>query len=90
MQDLVFKNRLDTISKQAKHISAHYYLTNEKPTSSRTSHGTIDIPALQKLGIDVKNGVYYVCGPLGMIQDLQQKLEKEGVPKECIITESWL
>jgi NAD(P)H-flavin reductase len=93
-QDLIWEPRLRAITSKDSSISAHFYVSGEKKLSKTAPKaakaGAVDMAAIQKLGVDVKNSVYYVCGPLGMIQDLTAKLEAAGVPKECIITERWL
>lgn len=63
----------------------------DHPVDTEVNTGPITKATINTLGIPIHESVYYICGPLGMIQSLQNMLTKElAVDPDYIITEKWV
>lgn len=79
-KDLVFRNRLDELAKKSNLIEVIYILSDEQINSTKTGFITKEIidPYLQN------ETSFFVCGPLGFYESMNQVLKEYHLPNKYI------
>ncbi|MEP0825299.1 MAG: Rieske 2Fe-2S domain-containing protein [Nitrososphaera sp.] len=95
-QGILYKQEFDSWAGQNKNLRIIYTITEEdRPQSSQEvtwtgERGRIDKAMLDRYLTDeeIKNAIFYICGPPGMLKAMQDLLQKDmGIPKERIKAE---
>lgn len=95
-QGILYKDEFDKWTSQNKNLRIIYTITEEG--GSQSSHeaawtgerGRIDRSMLERhlTKDEIKNAIFYICGPPGMLKAMQELLQKDmQVPKERLRVE---
>lgn len=88
-EDIAFKDEFDTIVKNHENIKISY--TVSRPEESKVGWdgltGRIDEKMLGKLVPDLDQPTFWLCGPPGMVQALEELLDQLRVPADNIRVE---
>lgn len=97
-QNILYKNEFDKWVTTNQNLKIIYTVTGDEPSSSLPAnewegeHGRIDKSMLDKYLTkeELDNSIYYTCGPPGMINAMQNLLQKElHIPKDRIKIEEF-
>jgi ferredoxin-NADP reductase/nitrite reductase/ring-hydroxylating ferredoxin subunit len=96
-QNILYRDEFDRWAEQNKNFKAVYTLTDEGEQEPKTSSwtgesGRIDKPMLERhlTSDDTGNGVFYICGPPGMLKSMQKLLREElRIPRDRLKVESF-
>lgn len=83
-EDLLFKEELDSF----KNIKLTYTLTQENPPNWKGETRRVDLDMIKKHA-DIKDAVFYICGPHEMTSSISAQLINEGIERKNIRTEKW-
>lgn len=85
--DIIFKKELDEI--RERWFKKVYFLAKEKTSSEGWESGYINKQAIEKNAGDIKNSLFYICGPEAMKESIVKILKELGVRKENIKIEDF-
>ena len=85
--NIIFENELDNI-KEAW-FKKVYILSNDEASFGMCERGYIDVAMLKKYVHDVRNNLFYICGPETMKDCVKKALIHLGVRKENIMIEDF-
>ncbi len=88
-RDIIFKTELRHIYEDYSRINVINTLTHEKEDHWDGETGLIDREMVERYVDDVKEKLWYVCGPPPMIDSMEEILESMGVPSSSIRFEKW-
>jgi ferredoxin-NADP reductase/nitrite reductase/ring-hydroxylating ferredoxin subunit len=96
-QNILYKNEFDEWVTTNQNLKIIYTVTGDEPSSLpadewKGEHGRIDKSMLDKYLTkeELDNSIYYTCGPPGMINAMQNLLQKElQIPKDRIKIEEF-
>jgi ferredoxin-NADP reductase/nitrite reductase/ring-hydroxylating ferredoxin subunit len=95
-QNILYKDEFDRWAGQNKNVKVVYTLSDEeqesKPSGWTGESGRIDKPMLERhlTNDDMGSGVFYICGPPGMLKSMQKLLREElRIPGERLKVESF-
>lgn len=89
VEDIIFKDELEELNKRDD-IKIINTLSREPETSSwGGERGHVDIELIEKHVPDICSKIFFMCGPPGMVEQLEEKLKEKGVPSENIRSEDW-
>ena len=93
-QNILYKDEFDRWAMQNKNFKVIYTVTDEDTANVNWSgeRGRIDKSMLERhLGKDeIDNGVFYICGPPGMLKAMQELLEQDlQIPKDRLKVEAF-
>jgi len=74
---IVFKHQLDAVDAKRSQFKLIYVIKPE----------ICDVDFIKKNIHDVKDAVYMISGPIGMVRDISRDLVSEGVDKKNIVTD---
>jgi predicted ferric reductase len=86
-EDIIFRGELDKIA--ANWFKKVYILSKEKPTSKKYEYGRIREEIITTHIKDIRNSLFYICGPESMKNEVIEVLMHLGVKKENIKNESF-
>jgi len=86
-KDIIFKNTLDKIKE--KWFKKVYVLSDEKSFSKNWKNGYIDTEIIKNNVDNLKNSLFYICGPEPMKENITKILKDLGVKKSNIKIESF-
>ena len=86
-KDIIFKDELNKI--KVDWFKKIYILSKEKSSDKEYKHGRISEEIIKKCAKDVKNSLFYICGPEPMKNNTIKILKDMGVKKENIKIESF-
>jgi ferredoxin-NADP reductase len=86
--EIVFQKQLEDISSRNPRVDCVFTVTRpgEEPWEGHT--GRIDDRLLRNEGVDL-GGIFFICGPKPMGQDMKEMLQGLGVAEERIRYEQW-
>ena len=86
--EIIFRKQLEEISGRNPSIDCVFTVTQagEEPWEGHT--GRIDGGLLREEGVDL-GGIFFICGPKPMGQDMKEMLKDLGVAEERIRYEQW-
>jgi ferredoxin-NADP reductase len=84
--DAAFKEELDSYEKKGM---LKQIITLTRSEKKGCEIGRVNETLLNKYLKDIPKKVFYLCGPVVMVQDVVKMLENLGVPKENIKVERW-
>ena len=87
IKNIIFKNKLNRIKN--KWFKKIYIVSQDKCSGNVKESGRIDKRLIQIYFLDIKNSVFYICGPEKMKEYLVNELKRMGVEKSEIITEDF-
>jgi len=93
-QNILYKDEFERWAMQNKNFKVIYTVTDEDTANVNWSgeRGRIDKSMLERhLGKDeIDNGVFYICGPPGMLKAMQELLEQDlQIPKDRLKVEAF-
>lgn len=88
--DIVFFKDLENLSSRFKNFKVVYFLTQEKVKHPRIKEfQRINVDILKKYLKNLEEKYYFICGPIGFVNDLWSMLKKAGIKEEEIFTEAF-
>jgi ferredoxin-NADP reductase len=83
-EDILFKEELDNIKEEW--FKKVYVLSQEKIEEEGYLHGRINREIIEKFvdTSEIKNTIFYLCGPMQMVKDMKEILISIGIDKENI------
>ncbi|HJU35047.1 MAG TPA: Rieske 2Fe-2S domain-containing protein [Nitrososphaera sp.] len=94
-QNILYKHEFDSWTTQNKNFKVIYTVTDEEETVNINwsgEHGRIDKSMLERhlTKDDIDNGIFYICGPPGMLKAMQELLERDlQIPKGRLKVEAF-
>jgi ferredoxin-NADP reductase/nitrite reductase/ring-hydroxylating ferredoxin subunit len=93
-QNILYKTDFDNCTKINKNLRIIHTITDEEPTGEewKGEKGRIDAAMLKKYlqPAEFENSIFYICGPPGMVNAMQEILDKNlQVPSERIKVEEF-
>lgn len=86
--ELIFRDSIDKTAEELSNFSIQYFVTRGPGSTGRISASSLE-PCVRS-GENSKTGtLYYLCGPPGMIEEVNNMLLNLGVDKEQILYEMW-
>lgn len=94
VQNILYKDEFDSWVQQNRNLEVVYTVTEEQDVAANWSgeRGRIDKSMIERhlTEDEVGNGVFYICGPPGMLKAVQELLEKDmQVPEDRIVIEEF-
>ncbi|MEK7674111.1 MAG: FAD-dependent oxidoreductase [Patescibacteria group bacterium] len=88
--DVVFWKELEEISLRLKNFKMIHLLTRDKNKYTEIKESQrINCDILKKYLKTLEQKHYYICGPIGFVNDLWRELKNEGAKEEEILTETF-
>ena len=93
-QNILYKHEFDSWTSQNMNFKVIYTVTEEETANVNWSgeHGRIDKSMLERhlTKDDIDNGIFYICGPPGMLKAMQELLERDlQIPKGRLKVEAF-
>ncbi|MEW6603619.1 MAG: Rieske 2Fe-2S domain-containing protein [Thermoproteota archaeon] len=93
-QNILYKDEFDSWAQQNRNLRVVYTVTEEQEVVATWSgeRGRIDKSMIERhlTSNEIHDGVFYICGPPGMLKDMQELLEKDlQVPEDRIMIEEF-
>lgn len=87
-KDIIFKDELEWMCQQNKHLQIIYTLTAmDKNWMGET--GRINDAMVKRLIPDYMHRLFYTCGPLTMVESIRRILKRIGLPDEMMRKEAF-
>jgi NAD(P)H-flavin reductase len=88
--DIIYKNEFDKLKESNKNFSYTITMTRSKPEHNwQGCTGRIDTNLLKQNINNIKNSLYFLCGPGEFVKSTIALLESLGAKKEQIKTDVW-
>ncbi|MBI2449484.1 FAD-dependent oxidoreductase [Candidatus Pacearchaeota archaeon] len=84
-EDILYKDELDSYNK----FNIIYTITKETPNDWKGELGRVTLEMIKKHS-DIKDAVFYICGPREMNENLVNQLMSDGIERKNIRTENWV
>jgi len=89
-KETAFFRNLNKISEQESNFKIIYFLTREKLRDKKIGEFCRpDIKILKKYLKNLKGKYYFICGPVGFVNDFWKALKKGGIKESFIKTEAF-
>ena len=86
-EDLYWLKEIENIHRDFDNLHFDLVLSQSKPEWPGLSGHVRDV--LEKINIDAKNALVYMCGAPAMIDEVSKQLVNKGVPEDKIIFERY-
>jgi ferredoxin-NADP reductase len=89
--DIIFKNEFLRIEDENPNVEFHVTCTRLEPDDVWPGRrGRIDAAWIKQQVVDIKNTIFYACGPTALVETVEQMVVTElGAPKEQVKAEKW-
>jgi ferredoxin-NADP reductase len=88
---ILYREEFDRWSQENKNLTVIHTLTHEARSEWKGERGRIDKAMITRYAGDISRAIFYVCGPPGMVQTMQDLLRDEmHLPKDRIKTEHFI
>ncbi len=89
--NILYKKEFDRYVQENKNLEIVYTVTDEISGSWTGERGKIDREMISRhlSGVDISNAVFYICGPPGMLNAMQELLTELKVPKDRVKIEEF-
>ncbi len=88
LEEIVFKEELDQLSKENSNLKVVYTLNNF-PKDWKGYKGFINAEMLEKEIPDYGSRIFYTCGPPAMVEAMKKLLNELNIPNEKVRTENF-
>jgi len=89
MGHIIYKEEFDRLEKDLKNLKIVYTLTRETSNDWKGVRGRFNKEIILKAVDEPFEYIYFVCGPLLMVQNISKELLEFGINKERIKKEAW-
>ena len=86
--EIIFRRQLEEIAGRSERIDCVFTVTRPGGEPWEGHTGRIDRGLLMEEGVDL-GGIFFICGPKPMGQDMKETLQGLGVAEESIRYEQW-
>lgn len=89
-KNAAFLKELSRIEKKWSCLKLICLFTREKPGSKKNQeYCRLNVGILKKYLGSLKNKIYFICGPIGFVNDLWKEVKKAGIKEDFIKTEAF-
>ncbi|MBS3114972.1 xylene monooxygenase [Candidatus Woesearchaeota archaeon] len=87
--DIVYKDEWNVFERENPNFKVIHTITQEG-TDWQGRTGRIDEAMIREFSSDINNTIYYICGPLGMVDSLSNLLKTMNIPLQNIKIEKFV
>jgi glycine betaine catabolism B len=88
--DIIYNEEIERIKNENSNLRCTITVTRPKPEHNwHGQTGRVNEELLKQNIADIKNSLYFICGPLEFVKGAIELLEKLGAAKEQIKTDVW-
>ncbi len=89
LSDCIFKNELDALQKECKHLTITYHFTREPSSIERDTFGRIEGASICTAIPQPTNSDFFVCGSIDFTKTMWNELRNAGIQSTQIYTEGY-
>ncbi len=87
--DIVYREELENLPETNPNIRVVFTCTRVVPPDWPHSRGRISAQMIKQICSDLGSHDYFICGPTGMVEELQKTLLEAGVDRTKVHVEKW-
>jgi ferredoxin-NADP reductase len=87
--DIVFKERIETLVRTYPHFSVHHFITRAPETDATYTYRHMNADDIHKTLKDVQETDFFICGSIGFTKDLWKSLKESNIPPSYLYTEGF-
>lgn len=87
--DIIFKNRIHTLTETYSHFTAHIHLTRESGNDPQYTYGRMQASRIREHLKDPTTTDFFICGSIDFTKTLWKELKTEGINPNHLYTEGF-